>query len=91
MRKTSVSLRTLAFMGAGLALAPQTAFAQSADAADSGDVEADTPVIIVTAQGRAQELADVPVAISAVSAETLENSGTTDIRELNQLNYYVTY
>ncbi|MCA0909905.1 TonB-dependent receptor [Qipengyuania gaetbuli] len=85
MRKTSVSLRTLAFMGAGLALAPQTAFAQSADAADSGDVEADTPVIIVTAQGRAQELADVPVAISAVSAETLENSGTTDIRELNQV------
>ncbi|WP_261388810.1 TonB-dependent receptor [Qipengyuania gaetbuli] len=72
-------------MGAGLALAPQTAFAQSADAADSGDVEADTPVIIVTAQGRAQELADVPVAISAVSAETLENSGTTDIRELNQV------
>ena len=30
-------------------------------------------------------LADVPLAISAVSAETLERSGATDIRQLNQL------
>ncbi|NIJ28082.1 outer membrane receptor protein involved in Fe transport [Sphingomonas insulae] len=41
--------------------------------------------IVVTAQGRAQALADVPVAISAVSAETLQNSGANDIRQLNQL------
>ena len=89
MRKTTVSLRTLALLGAGLALAPQAAFAQSTadegDLIDNADVEDSTPVIIVTAQGRAQELADVPVAISAVSAETLANSGTTDIRELNQV------
>ena len=89
MRKTSVSLRTLAMLGAGFALAPQAAMAQQVadegDMVDSADVDDSTPVIIVTAQGRAQELADVPVAISAVSAETLENSGTTDIRELNQV------
>ncbi|MBW4329398.1 TonB-dependent receptor [Stakelama sp. CBK3Z-3] len=41
--------------------------------------------IVVTAQGRAQVLADVPVAISAVTADSLEKSGATDIRELNQL------
>nr|WP_239018223.1 TonB-dependent receptor [Sphingomonas flavalba] len=41
--------------------------------------------IIVTAQGRAQQLQDVPVAISAVSAETLQNSGANDIRQLNQV------
>ena len=41
--------------------------------------------IVVTAQGRAQALADVPVAISAVTAETLQNSGANDIRQLNQL------
>ena len=41
--------------------------------------------IVVTAQGRAQALADVPVAISAVNAETLQNSGANDIRQLNQL------
>ena len=41
--------------------------------------------IIVTAQGRAQVLADVPLAVSAVSAEALQNSGANDIRQLNQL------
>lgn len=41
--------------------------------------------IVVTAQGRAQILQDVPLAVSAVSAESLQNSGATDIRQLNQL------
>jgi outer membrane receptor protein involved in Fe transport len=41
--------------------------------------------IIVTAQGRAQALLDVPLSVSAVSAESLQNSGATDIRALNQL------
>ncbi|WOK35279.1 TonB-dependent receptor [Sphingomonas sp. C3-2] len=44
-----------------------------------------TNEIIVTAQGRAQQLQDVPLAISAVSSETLQNSGANDIRQLNQL------
>ncbi|TCD06513.1 TonB-dependent receptor [Erythrobacteraceae bacterium CFH 75059] len=53
---------------------------------ESGSVDQDnTNVIIVTAQGRAQALADVPVAVSAITASTLQNSGTTDIRELNQV------
>jgi outer membrane receptor protein involved in Fe transport len=42
-------------------------------------------VIIVTAQGRAQALQDVPLAVSAINQETLQNSGATDIRALNQL------
>lgn len=41
--------------------------------------------IVVTAQGRAQALADVPVAVSAVNAESLALSGANDIRQLNQL------
>lgn len=41
--------------------------------------------IVVTAQGREQSLADVPIAVSAVSGEILEKSGTSDIRELNQV------
>ena len=41
--------------------------------------------IVVTAQGRTQLLSDVPVAISAVNAETLQNSGANDIRQLNQV------
>lgn len=41
--------------------------------------------IVVTAQGRAQALSDVPLSITAVSAATLERSGANDIRQLNQL------
>ena len=41
--------------------------------------------IVVTAQGRAQLLANVPVAVSAVSATSLANSGANDIRQLSQL------
>ncbi|HEY5722249.1 MAG TPA: TonB-dependent receptor [Allosphingosinicella sp.] len=48
------------------------------DAADQGD-------IFVTAQGRTQILQDVPLAVSAVSADSMQNSGATDIRQLNQL------
>ncbi|MFK4003248.1 TonB-dependent receptor [Qipengyuania sp. NPDC077563] len=89
MRTTTLSLRALAILGAGFTLLPQAAMAQSTaddgDMIDNADVDSTTPVIVVTAQGREQNLADVPVAISAVSAETLENSGTSDIRELNQV------
>lgn len=41
--------------------------------------------IIITAQGRRQVLQDVPIAVTAVSAQEMQNSGATDIRQLNQL------
>ncbi|TKD53339.1 TonB-dependent receptor [Sphingomonas baiyangensis] len=41
--------------------------------------------IVITAQGRAQLLTDVPVAVSAISSESLQLSGANDIRQLNQL------
>ena len=54
-------------------------------APDPAEAQADEQTIVVTAQGRQQVLQDVPLAVSAVSAETLQNSGATDIRALNQL------
>src|SRR5690606_35029190 len=54
--------------------APQTA----TDAGDTND-------IIVTATRRASPLSDVPIAVSAVTAQSLQNSGASDIRQLNQL------
>ncbi|HEX6377094.1 MAG TPA: TonB-dependent receptor [Allosphingosinicella sp.] len=63
----------------------------------SAEVDADTDVtatdavagedadIVITAQGRSQILQDVPLAVTAVSAASLQNSGATDIRQLNQL------
>ena len=97
MKVSAVSLRTLALLGAGIAIVPQAAAAQTTqpaqtaetdqtDTLNAADVDQDdVPVIVVTAQGRQQALADVPVAVSAVSGETLANSGTNDIRELNQV------
>ena len=43
-------------------------------------------VIIVTAQKRAQSIEDVPIAISAYSAETLQVTGIEDIRDLTILS-----
>ncbi|HJS12398.1 TonB-dependent receptor [Sphingopyxis sp.] len=87
----SSSLRAARFMrtsALGVSLA-MTAFAVPAFAqdapADTATDDSDNTPIIVTAQGRAQLLSDVPVAISAVSAETLQNSGANDIRQLNQV------
>src|SRR3712207_427936 len=47
--------------------------------------QGDSQNIIVTAQGRRQVLQDVPLAVSAVGGEQLQNSAATDIRQLNQL------
>ena len=100
MTTSFASLRVLAMLGAGALLAP-AALAQNTSPADTGEDTAaqttaegsqanaaaveDENVIVVTAQGRRQALADVPVAISAVNAETLQNSGANDIRQLNQV------
>src|SRR3954469_20710940 len=45
----------------------------------------DASTIVITAQQRPQVLQDVPIAVSAVSAQSLQNTGATDIRQLNQL------
>ena len=61
--------------------APQSAQPQNAqtDSQSTGD-------IIVTATRRNEALSTVPLAVSAVTAATLQNSGASDIRALNQLS-----
>src|SRR3982751_3155677 len=46
----------------------------------------DTSDIVITATRRNEALSDVPMAVSAVTAQALEYSGATDIRQLNQLS-----
>jgi iron complex outermembrane recepter protein len=79
----SRSLRgTLLSMTAVIALLPAgAAFAQDAAPAEATN-EAD---IIVTAQRRAERLIDVPVSVSAVSGESLEDAGVTSSRELSMV------
>jgi outer membrane receptor protein involved in Fe transport len=66
---------------------PTPGAAEGAAAQDQAGEEQpiDTSDIVITATRRNQALSDVPMAVSAVTAENLRNSGATDIRQLNQL------
>ena len=72
------SVAVFAIPAAAQNAAPARTAAASADAASAGE-------IVITATQRAQVLSDVPIAVSAVSAEQLKYSGSNDIRQLNQL------
>ncbi|MFZ2031352.1 MAG: TonB-dependent receptor [Vitreimonas sp.] len=78
--KILLSGASLAAMGAlsGPALA-QNNTAAAAPADQNSDE------IIVTATGRAAALQDVPVAVTAIGAGQVENSGAHDLRDLTQL------
>ena len=64
--------------GATQAPAPSQAAAAPATGGESD-------AIIITAQGRRQILQDVPIAVTAIGGDAMQNSGATDIRQLNQL------
>lgn len=67
-------------------MATTPAFAQETPApAQEGTSSADEGEVVVTATGRAQVAQDVPIAVSVVGAEQLENTGASDIRGLRQV------
>ena len=74
-----------------LPVAAQTVETPAAPAAsqESAPAPADAPVqieeIIVTAQRREQKLQDVPVAVTALTADQIESRGISDIGDLNAL------
>jgi iron complex outermembrane recepter protein len=78
MRKLNLMMSVALVAFSSPAWAQETSAPQADDNATSGE-------IIVTATRRNEALSDVPLAISAVNAETLQNSGANDIRQLNQL------
>jgi iron complex outermembrane receptor protein len=66
--------------------APEPTTTQDAQATPDVPAEAiNEGDIIVTATRRAERLSNVPIAVSAVGQESLQNSGGSDIRSLNQL------
>ncbi len=64
---------------APLAAASVDTTAKAAEAVDEG-------AIVITATRRSEALSDVPLAVSAVTGDTLKNSGAVDIRGLNQVS-----
>src|SRR5690606_5480010 len=79
-RRAAYLLRTsVAGLSLVLGFLATPALAQEAGAAP------DDSMIIVTATGRSEALSDVPIAVSAVTGETLEKTGATDVRALGQV------
>ncbi len=82
-------MKSLWLMSAAAFVVPAAVMPAAAWAQAAASVEAAAPVdaneIIVTATRRSESLSDVPIAVSAVGAEQLRNSGGNDIRQLNQL------
>jgi outer membrane receptor protein involved in Fe transport len=80
MRKSLLGLylRSTSVLLAAIGAAP-LAMAQSAPGTTSSEE------IVITATGRATALQDVPVAVTAVSNETIKNAGITDVKNLQQV------
>ena len=83
MRKTGqlrLALMSSVFLAAPLFAAP----AMAQDAADDREQASDLGEVVVTARRREETLKDVPVAVTAVSAERLEQTGAADVTALQQ-------
>ena len=80
-RALLAGVATLALCGP--AHAQDSALPAAAPAAESA--AADENVIVVTAQNRAQNVQDVPIAISVVSGEALKDQGVTDFTSVQRV------
>jgi iron complex outermembrane receptor protein len=81
-------LKLALLAGAAWSAAATTVVAQ--EAAPAGANAATVEELIVTARRREESLKDVPVAVSAFSAETLERQGANDITTLSQTTPNIT-
>jgi len=73
---------TLAFAFPSMALAQAEAVPEPAEAPAEAEAEpVSDPDIVVTARKREESLQDVPVAISAITGDTLESRGIASVRE----------
>ena len=73
-------------LGFGAPVAAQTVPADTATPAAAGPAAAaDDGAILVTARRRAENVQDVPIAITSVDAATLENTGSYNVNRLIQL------
>ncbi|WP_108811837.1 TonB-dependent receptor domain-containing protein [Sphingorhabdus sp. Alg231-15] len=69
-----------------LAALCSTAMSTPAFAQDGAAEETDDSVIIVTAQRRAQDVQDIPLAVTAVSPVQLERQGVVNVTQISQVS-----
>lgn len=62
------------------------AFAQDADGAPQADEAFDDNVIIVTATRRAENVQDIPIAVTAVTPAQLEKQGVVNVQNITQVS-----
>lgn len=70
---------------AALAIAASSASAQEAEVEGEEAAHADGSVIIVTATRRAQDVQDIPIAVTAVGPAQLEAQGVDDVTDLGSV------
>jgi iron complex outermembrane receptor protein len=73
------ALRKLLLSCTAMSILAAPALAQTAD--DQSD-----DVVIITAQKRSENIQEVPVAVTAISGDTLQDLGVTDVLDLNALS-----
>ncbi|RYE04252.1 MAG: TonB-dependent receptor [Sphingomonadales bacterium] len=96
MSRYNPSVRTALFAGAAFAaLVAAPAFAQDSTPAATSQTEeaavADDGDIVVTARRREERLLDVPVSVTALSAEKLEHQGALDLTDIQNLTPNTTF
>ena len=77
-------VKTALLAGAAFGVMASAAQARAQDAPSTGEQASSVDDIIVSARRRDEALKDVPVSVSAMSAERLEQTGATDITALQQ-------
>ncbi|MBU3077058.1 TonB-dependent receptor [Sphingomonas quercus] len=87
-----MGIRTLFTAGVALAaiVAPQAGLAQ-ADGAAAPAGAADNGEVVVTARRRAENVQDVPIAVSVVDSRTLDANGTFNVAKLVQIQPSLTF
>ena len=77
--------KTVLFFGSALTVLCMPAHAQVTPGEPAPVDPEPTNVIVVTAQNRAENVQDVPIAIDVVGAEAIEDAGITDFQDLTRV------
>ncbi len=86
--KSMTSLRAVALLGAGMALTPQAVAAQDADEQEEAETSGgaldafDVIVVTGTKSRNAEDVQDVPLAVTAFNSESLEALKVRDVQSL---------